>query len=115
MYAGCGAIKYKVNIRNGASKWALLGSVSVFAAPAMASSAQAACTSASGIVTCTGDNAPLTVTSDFPTIIAQGATVTVTGLSAIRLNSTHVNLRIDGTVTARAVALTVQNGERALV
>jgi hypothetical protein len=76
VYAGCGAIKYKVNIRNGASKWALLGSVSVFAALAMASSAQAACTSAS-------------------------ATVTVTGLSAIRLNSTHVNLRIDGTVTAR--------------
>lgn len=105
-----------MNIGNGASKWALLGGVSVVAALAMASSAQAACTTANGIVTCTGDNAPFTVTSDAQTVIAQGATVTGSGLSAIRLNSTRANLRIDGTISATgAAALTVQNGDRELV
>lgn len=101
---------------NSASKWALLGSVSFIAALAMASSAQAACTPDSGTVTCTGDTAPFTVTSDTQTIIAQGATVTGSGLSAIRLNSTRANLRIDGTISATGTAaLTVQNGERELV
>ncbi|WP_336965317.1 autotransporter domain-containing protein [Sphingobium aquiterrae] len=44
-------------------------------------------------------------------IIADGATVSGNGLSAIRLNSDRANLRIDGTITATgAAALTVQNG-----
>lgn len=103
-------------IGNGASKWALLGGVSVIAALAGAAAAQAACTTADGSVTCTGDNAPFTVTSDAPTIIAPDATVTGSGLSAIRLNSTRANLRIDGTISATgAAALTIQNGERELV
>ena len=101
---------------NGASKWALLGGASLIAALAIASSAQAACTPDNGTVTCTGDTAPFTVTSGTQTIIAQGATVTGSGLSAIRLNSTRANLRIDGTLSATgAAALTVQNGERELV
>ena len=101
---------------NGASKWALLGGASFIAAVAMASSAQAACTPYNGTVTCTGDTAPFTVTSDTQTIIAQGATVTGSGLSAIRLNSTRANLRMDGTISATgAAALKVQNGERELV
>ncbi len=101
---------------NRASKWALLGGASFIAALAMASSAQAACTPDNGSITCTGDTAPFTVTSDTQTIIAQGATVTGSGLSAIRLNSTRANLRIDGTISATgAAALTVQNGERELV
>lgn len=101
---------------NSASKRALLGGASVMAALAIASSAQAACTTAGGTVTCTGDDAPFTVTSDTPTVIAEGATVTGSGLSAIRLNSSRANLRIDGTVSATgAAALTVQNGERELV
>ena len=101
---------------NSASKRALLGGASMMAALAMASSAQAACTPAGGTVTCTGDNAPFTVTSDTPTVIAQSATVTGPGLSAIRLNTARANLRIDGTVSATgAAALTVQNGERELV
>lgn len=105
-----------MNIGNGASRWALLGGVSVIAALAMTSSAQAACTTASGIVTCTGDNAAFTVTSDAKTMIASGATVTGSGLSAIRLNSTRADLRIDGTISATgAAALTVQNGDRVLV
>jgi fibronectin-binding autotransporter adhesin len=101
---------------NSASKRALLGGASVMAALAIASSAQAACTTAGGTTTCTGDNAPFTVASDTPTVIAEGATVAGSGLSAIRLNSTRANLRIDGTVSATgAAALTVQNGERELV
>ena len=105
-----------MNIGNSASKWALLGGASFIAALAMASSAQAACTSDNSAIICTGDTAPFTVTSDTQTIIAQGATVTGSGLSAIRLNSTRANLRIDGTVSATgAAALTVQNGERELV
>ncbi|WP_022684325.1 hypothetical protein [Sphingobium bisphenolivorans] len=105
-----------MNFGNGASKWALLGGVSVIAALAMVSSARAACTTAGGMVTCTGDNAPFTVTSDIPTIIAEGATVTGSGLTAIRLNSTQANLRVDGTVNATgAAALTVQNGSRELI
>ena len=101
---------------NGASKWALLGGASFIAALAMASSAQAACTPSNGTVTCTGDTAPFTVTSDTQTIIAQGATVSGSGLSAIRLNSSRANLGIEGTISATgAAALTVQNGERELV
>lgn len=105
-----------MNIGNSASKWALLGGASFIAALAMASAAQAACTPDNGTVTCTGDTAPFTVTSDTQTLIAQGATVTGLGLSAIRLNSTRANLRIDGTISAPgAAALTVQNGVRELV
>ncbi len=101
---------------NGASKWALLGSASFIAALAMASSAQAACTPDNGTVTCTDDTAPFTVTSDTQTIIPQGATVTGSGLSAIRLNSSRANLRIDGMISATgAAALAIQNGERELV
>ena len=89
---------------NGASKWALLGGVSFIAALAMASSAQAACTPDNGTVTCIGDTAPFTITSDTQTIIAQGATVTGSSLSAIRLNSARANLRIDGTISATGAA-----------
>lgn len=101
---------------NSAPKRALLGGVSMMAALAIASPAQAACASNGGTTTCTGDNAPFTITSDTPTVIAEGATVTGSVLSAIRLNSSRANLRIDGTVGATgAAALTVQNGERELV
>lgn len=79
-----------MNIGNGASKWALPGGASVIAALAMASSAQAACTTANGIVTCAGDNTPFTVSSDAQTIIVQDATVAGSGLSAVRLNSPRV-------------------------
>ncbi|PTQ09817.1 hypothetical protein CLG96_11615 [Sphingomonas oleivorans] len=77
--------------------------------------AQAACDTSppaqGSITTCTGDNQPFTVTTDAQVTIAGGATVSGTGMSAIRLNSGGSNLRIDGTVSATgAAALTVQNG-----
>ncbi|GLV23531.1 hypothetical protein TomMM35A_33690 [Sphingobium sp. TomMM35A] len=99
-------------LKNYASKWTLLAGASVIAALAMSSSAQAACTTAvSGSITCTGDNQPFTVTFDAQTTVAEGATVTGSGLSAIRLNSANANLRIDGMISATgAAALTVQNG-----
>ena len=103
-------------LKNCASKWTLLAGASLIAALAMASSAQAACTTAAnGTVTCTGDNPPFTVTSDAQTTIAAGATVTGTGQSAIRLNSARANLVINGTISATgAAALTIQNGDRVL-
>jgi uncharacterized protein with beta-barrel porin domain len=102
-----------MNLKNCASKWALLAGASVIAALATASSAQAACTTANGIVTCTGDNQPFAVTSNGQTIIAQGATVAGTGLSALRLNSARANLVVNGTISATgAAALTIQNGDR---
>lgn len=102
-----------MNLKNCASKWALLAGGSVIAALATGSPAQAACTTANGIVTCTGDNQPFTVTSDAQTIIAQGGNVTGTGLSALRLNSVRANLVVNGTISASgAMALTVQNGDR---
>lgn len=105
-----------MNLKNCASKWALLAGASVVAALAVASSAQAACSTANGIVTCTGDNQPFTVTSDAQTIIAEGATVTGTGLSALRLNSAHANLVVNGTISATgATALTIQNGSPVLI
>ncbi|AJR22748.1 autotransporter outer membrane beta-barrel domain-containing protein [Sphingobium sp. YBL2] len=104
-----------MNLKNCASKWALLASASVITALGTGSSAQAACTTANGIVTCTGDNQPFTITSDTQTIIAQDATVTGSGLSAIRLNSTRANLVVNGTVSATGAAvLTIQNGDRIL-
>ena len=104
-----------MNLKNCASKWALLAGASVVAALAVASSAQATCSTANGIVTCTGDNQPSTVTSDAQTIIAEGATVTGTGLSALRLNSVRANLVVNGTISATgATALTIQNGDRVL-
>jgi fibronectin-binding autotransporter adhesin len=105
-----------MHLKNCASKRALLAGVSIIAALATASSVQAACTTTNGTVTCTGDNQSFTVTSDAQTTIAEGATVTGSGLSAIHLNSTGANLRIDGTISATgAAALTVQNGNRVLV
>ncbi|WP_397586868.1 hypothetical protein [Sphingobium fuliginis] len=104
-----------MNLKNCASKWALLASASVITALGTGSSAQAACTTANGIVTCTGDNQPFTITSDTQTIIAQDATATGSGLSAIRLNSTRANLVVNGTVSATGAAvLTIQNGDRIL-
>lgn len=104
-----------MNLKNCASKWALLAGASVVAALAVASSAQAACSTANGIVTCTGDNQPFTVTSDAQTIIAEGATVTGTGLSALRLNSARANLVVNGAISATgAAALTIQNGSPVL-
>lgn len=100
-----------MHLKDRASRWALLAGVSVAAALAAASSAQAACITANGIVTCTGDNSPFTVTSNAQTVIAQGATVSGTGQSAIILNSAFANLVVNGTVSATgATALTIQNG-----
>ena len=104
-----------MNLKNSASKWTLLAGASLIAALATVSSAQVACTTTNGIITCTGDNQPFTITSDTQTIIAQGATVTGSGLSAIRLNSTRANLVVNGTVSATGAAgLTIQNGGRIL-
>ncbi len=105
-----------MHLKNCASKWALLGSVSVIAALAATSPAQAECTTSEDVVTCTGENSPFTVASDTPVIIAEGATVTGAGVTAVRLDSERANLRIDGTISATgATGLLVQNGTRELL
>lgn len=106
-----------MKMRNGAPKRALLAGVSVVAALACASVANAACTAeGQGGFTCSGDNQSFSVTSNDLVTIAQDASVTGSGLSAIRLNTRAAQLQVDGTISATGAAgLTVQNGDPVLV
>lgn len=103
-----------MKMRNGASKRTLLAGVSVVAALASVSVANAACTAdGQGGFTCSGDNQTINIISDNPVTIAEGANVTGSGLSAIYLNTRAARLQVDGSISATGAAgLTVQNGER---
>lgn len=105
-----------MNLKNGASKRALLVGASLVVALAAASSVRAACLTDNGAITCTGDNQPFAVTSDSNVAIGEGATVTGSGLTAVRLASSSITLSVDGTINAIGTAgLTIQNGDRVLV